>query len=427
LAFHLLVAIVAIQFRPVAARQPAAQVAQPGPAILLVSPPERAPERPSGGSTAANARHAPADDLGIHLDEAASEVRFASFAFKVHKITGRAALLFPFLTRTLSIGRVVVSRDAINSIPVVFRSPGSGRGGGRGAPLALDDAQVQALVDRSWSRHDRWLGFFVVKEVADTANPNAGQLPEVLHQYVIQNGLQSYVDATVRDPSHRTARGFAVNHSVRDLRLWTQLGIAADHTDFIDYIGSYTTAHPSTRATTELLFLLEKVARANYQGLTTLLDTDLAEEMQWTYAANRSAYRALVTIQEHHRSELRRRGLDSRAALSAYYDDIRLAILRGIVETTPGGYRASDAWFLFGSIYWQWGDVAGATRAWSHLAVDPGDAYATASLEILAATRAAHGAVPASDIDRILERERGCWATFSFDRLRKFGYRFDTY
>jgi len=116
LAFHLLVGIVAIQFQPVAARQPAGQAAQAGPAILLVPPPERAPDRSSGKSTAAIARHAPSDDLGIHLDEEASEVRFATFAFKVDKITGRAASLFPFLTRTLSIGRVVVSRDAINSM-----------------------------------------------------------------------------------------------------------------------------------------------------------------------------------------------------------------------------------------------------------------------------------------------------------------------
>jgi hypothetical protein len=38
-------------------------------------------------------------------------------------------------------------------------------------------------------------------------------------------------------------------------------------------------------------------------------------------------------------------------ALRAYYDNVRLTILNGILQTTPMGYRADDAGFLIGSVY----------------------------------------------------------------------------
>jgi hypothetical protein len=37
------------------------------------------------------------------------------------------------------------------------------------------------------------------------------------------------------------------------------------------------------------------------------------------------------------------------------------------------------------------------------------------------------GTVDARDIDRILKNENGRWLALSYDRLGRFGYRFDRY
>ncbi len=80
------------------------------------------------------------------------------------------------------------------------------------------------------------------------------------------------------------------------------------------------------------------------------------------------------------------------------------------------------------TIYWKEHKREDAIAAWRALLVDPADTYFIASSQILAELSAAP-ARPLNPrrINSILENENGRWVMASFDRLRKFGYRFDTY
>jgi hypothetical protein len=78
-----------------------------------------------------------------------------------------------------------------------------------------------------------------------------------------------------------------------------------------------------------------------------------------------------------------RRGLDSAEKLRNYYDKVRLAILAGVLRTTPDGYRAGGARFLIGAIYWRQGRAAEALQIWRNITVDPDDTYARVCRELL--------------------------------------------
>jgi hypothetical protein len=353
---------------------------------------------------------APPDNLGIRVDEDSSNVTLPGFTFDFSKVANRATVLFPFLTSTPSLDRVTApARSQTHTrLPNPLAQPPSDE---HKPPLVLGDAALQSVVDKSWSRRDRWRVFHAVAVLANAHSPNQGRLPALLGAYVAQNGLQPYIDAATRDP-----------------RLWVELGLAADHADFIDFVSRFASRNPSTKATTELLFLLDKLAQGSLDALTTLMDTDPSEDLRWTRDANGEAYRAIVTIRDHYRLLLERRGLMSGQALRAHYDGVRLAILESILFTTPGAYRAGDARFLIGAIYWRQGRAASARRVWKDISVDPGDRYVIASTEIAAAMRAAEErGLDARRINRILEYEHGRWVSFSFDRLWEFGYRFDTF
>jgi len=354
--------------------------------------------------------NAPPDTLGIRVTEESSSVHLPGFTFDFSKIAGRATLLFPFLTGSASLNRVTApARSRSRSrLPNPLAQPPSDE---RRPPLVLGDAALQSVVDKAWSRRDRWRVFHAIADLANSHSPDQGRLPALLAAYVAQDGLQPYLDTASRDP-----------------RLWVELGLAADHADFIDFVTRYASRNPSTKATTELLFLLDKLAQGSLDALSTLVDTDPGEDLRWTRRANAEAYAAIVTIRNHYRLMLERRGLSSGPAIKAHYDSVRLALLESILLTTPGGYRAGDARFLMGAILWRQGRAASARRIWKALIVDPGNRYAVASTEIVAAMRAAEEqGLDARRINRILEYEQGRWVSFSFDRLWQFGYRFDTF
>jgi hypothetical protein len=350
------------------------------------------------------------DPLGIQVDTESASVALPGFTFDFAKVANRASVLFPFVSGSVSLQRLTAparsqSRSRLPN-PLAQPAPDEHK-----PPLVLDDAALQAAVDKSWSRRDRWRVFRTIAALATTHNPSEGRLPELLGAYVAQNGLQPYIDAATRDP-----------------RLWVELGLAADHTDFIDFVMRFASTNPSTKAATELMFLVEKLAQGSLDALTTLVDTDPGEELRWTRRANDDAYKAIVRIRDHYRLVLARKGLTSGHALKAHYDGVRLAVLESILLTTPDGYRAGDARFLMGAIYWRQGRVATARRVWKDIRVDPDDHYAVASTEIEAAMRAAEErGVDQRRINRILEYEQGRWVSFSFDRLWEFGYRFDTF
>jgi hypothetical protein len=366
------------------------------------------------------------EDGAIRLRPGSETLALPEFTANVAKIAGRAPLLFPFVTPGLSLKRFAIApeREIRESFHDPFAPPREtpSTDARRRPPLTLSDAALQAVIDRSWSRRDRWTPFQQIVKLANTFSPDAGQLPALLHAYHRQNGLQPYVDRSIRDP-----------------RLWAELGLAADHVEFIGFISGFASAHPGTKATIELLFLLDQLAQANMDALLTLLDTDPAESLAWTREANRDAYQLIVDLRRHYAKQLQRKKLASSSGIAGYYDKVRLDILTGILRTTPHGYRANDARFLIGAIHWREGSVGDALRSWRGMTTDPTDAYATSIAQILDAiateTGGDRGSADsretmrrlAARINGILRAEHGRWIMFSIDRLQQFGFHFDTF
>ena len=402
--FHVAALVAAIwleEGRPQIALTPSEEEPAPDPVVVLVE------SLPPGSSLDADLR---AQSLGIQIDDDAASVSLPGFTFDFSKVVRRASVLFPFLTGTPMLERVIApARNASrNRLPnPLAQAPDAAPR----PPLDIADAALQSVIDKSWSRRDRWRLFGPVAALANSHSPNQGRVPALLSAYVAQNGLQPYIDASTRDP-----------------RLWVELGLASDHADFIDFVSRFAIRNPSTRATTELLFLLDKLAQGSLDALITLVEIDPAEALGWTRRANPEAFNAIATIRTHYRELLERKHLLSAEALKTHYDGVRLAVLESILLTTPRGYRAGDARFLMGSIYWKQGKIASARRIWKDMDVDPDDRYAAAAAEIVAAMRAAEErGIDQLRINRILQYEHGRWVSFSFDRLWKFGYRFDTF
>jgi hypothetical protein len=349
------------------------------------------------------------------LDEDSGVVSIGDFKFDASKLVQRAAVLFPFLSPGISLDHFAIrpGDERILRYERPARVDGS-RGSRALRPLQMSDRAIQALVDRTWSRRDRWEAFQPIAALAPHYSAADGAMPAVFQRYTDQNALQPYRDMATRDP-----------------RLWAQLGLAADHVSFIGFIREYAAAHPGTRGSIDLLFLLDRIAEASEDALQTLLDCKPEEDLQWTRSTNRDAYRLALQLRTYYRAQMSNLGIPSKAALRAHYARVRLAILEGILRSTPDGYRASDARFLIGAIHWRQGDPSRALEAWRGITLVAGDSYAAAAGELvsaLGANAANHDAAQlALQIDRVLKNDVGRWWDLSYERLKRFGYRFDTY
>jgi hypothetical protein len=392
--------------RPVM-RTPPANAASGGPKVEVFVVPQ--PE--TGSAPGLKAFSAGQDPFDFVFDGGSTTLPLPGFTFDYDKVARQATLLFPFLTPGVSLDAFgLMPRDPSRRLYYPATIPGDGAQAL--PPVVLTESRLQAIVDASWSRRDRWTVFREVMSLGDAHDPHEGELARVFQRYVQQNALQPYADSTMRDP-----------------RLWAQLGLAADHVAFIGFISHYASAHPSTRATTELLFLLDKLVQASYDCLITLLDIRAANDLQWTARQRKDAYRLIEKLHAHYSSQLEERGIGSPAALRTFYDKVRLAILTALLHTTPNGYRSGDARYLIGTIYWRHGDQAAALDVWRGIVADPGDTFAAAYSQTLTAIQgeAATEQPLHRRIDRALDAELGRWRDFSYTRLRHFGYRFDTY
>lgn len=340
------------------------------------------------------------------LDQDSAVVSIGDFTFDASKLIERAAVLFPFVSPGLSLEhfalhpgneRVVYQRSASAAAPAL-------------RPLELSEPAMQRLIDRAWSRRERWVAFESLTALAAQYDADAGGLSALFQRYTDQNALQPYQDMQIRDP-----------------RLWAQLGIVADHVKFIGFIRQYVAEHPGTRTSTSLLFLLDRLAEASEDGLEVLLESVPDEDLHWTRRYDRDAYRLAVQLRAHYRGEVARLELRSKTAIAGHYARVRLEILNGILRTTPNGYRANDARFLIGAIHWRERQPDEALRAWRGAVPVAGDTYVTATTQLGMALREQDPALRARQIERVLKNELGRWLDQSHDRLKRFGYRLDTY
>jgi len=326
------------------------------------------------------------------------------------RIAAHIAVLFPFVTPGLDLDAFFPARASASRL--VFENPFMRKGVAppprRQPRLELTPAAVQSLVDRSWTRARRWSAFERIRDICLTYDADDARLAALVSSYRDQNALQPYADGPLRD-----------------LRLWAQLGLAADHVAFVGFVRDYAVAHPGTKVTTELLLLVDTIAQANEDALAVLVETDQPGDLEWTRQTHPRAYSLATQIQRQYAKKLAELHLSSRSAVEAYYEGGRLGLLTRILATTPGGYRANDVRFLIGSILWKQSRRMEAMRAWRSLTSGTADSYAVAIGQLRVAVNS-----PQPDprnIEYILKNQQGRWLSFSDERLRRFGYRVDTF
>ena len=233
------------------------------------------------------------------------------FSYDTSRIRLRGEVLFPFLTGRLPFLdelRVATAADRQR----LHNPLGTGRRRrAAGRPLLEISATARdALVDGSWSRRDRWQSLSTIAELTGRYDPDDGQLPAVVRGHVERNLLQPYLESAVPDP-----------------RFWVMLGLAADHLDVIQFVGRHAQQHPSSRTTTELLFLLDELAEANRGAFELLMRTNIAN-LKATAASSPEDVQLAWQLQRGYESWTRERGLDQAKALDAHYDGVRLRIPR---------------------------------------------------------------------------------------------------
>ena len=151
---------------------------------------------------------------------------------------------------------------------------------------------MQAVLDAAWSRRERWAAFQHIQDLVQRSNPQEGDLPTLLRRYVSENLLQPFDASQNSEP-----------------KLWALLSVAADHNEFIQFIRSFVARVPSSRATTELLFLLDKLVQANLHAVLALLELDADHGLVWTKTVSPSGAEALLRVRRYHEGVLSARGL----------------------------------------------------------------------------------------------------------------------
>lgn len=331
----------------------------------------------------------------------------AQFPFDVARVAN-ATNLFPFLTDPLLF--LDEARQKVRPSPDRLINPlARARAISTNPPLSAGDQELQDLVDRAWSRRRRWDNFAPIAEMLDRHDPQDGDAHLLMRRYLDQNLLQPYYDTSTRDP-----------------RFWVMLGLAADHARLVEFVAAFVRQYPSSRTTTELLFMLEEFAQASRDTLLMLLSTSPESDLADTQEASTPAFQIATRVYRQYEAVAFERGLRDAKSVQRYFDDIRLRILRTIVETTPEGYGRTDARFLAGRVLWEQNRSREAIEWWRDLQPDGRDAYAAASSAVADAL-AIGGPQRASEISRILGAEYRRWLEFSADRLAEFGYTFDTF
>lgn len=335
--------------------------------------------------------------------------RVPGFEFDIAKIRARQDDLFPFLTTDLTVLDDVRAIAQKRAAALTWQTPSAPKRSDSGLPpLRIDDAELWDLVDAAWSRRERWRTFERIATLVATHDPDDGRSAELLRTHIDQNLLQPYYDTATRDP-----------------RFWVMLNLAADHALLVRFVSAFVREHPSTRASTELLFLLDEYAQASRDALLMLMATEPERQLPLTRDGDAGAYELAVRVRNRYLSWLRERDLDATARIRSYFDGIRLRILTTIIETTPGGYGAADARYLVGLIEWDQNRVPDALASWNRIGPDERRMYEPVYTEILREVRT--GRPSAVRISRLLGAEYRQWLEFSKQRLAEFGYSLDSF
>jgi hypothetical protein len=376
--------------------------------LLMPAPPPRAVE-PAAMTGVARIHLPPVPEPPIAIDEPVkpedlSGYDISGLPFDMLKIARRRHSLFPFLNQELDfLDRIAneareAGGDTVSPLAVHPETP----------PLELHPASLQQVIDDSYARRYRWIRFGTIATLLTTHDAQGGDAPGLIRSYLDQNLLQPYCHGRTKDG-----------------QFWALLENAADHADFLEFIRDYSKRNPASRTTTELLFLVDELAQASREAALTVSGTLIHRDLLRTAVESPSAAKLAADVDRSLRDSLAARGL-AMADLPEAYDGFRLRVLATIVETTPGGYREADARFLAGQIFFMRRDYDQALQWWKAMRPIEGDSYAPAARAIANAIRG-HDRIDVPVIGTILSRERARWNATSYERLRQFGYRCDTY
>jgi len=324
--------------------------------------------------------------------------------FNLAKIDARRASLFPFLTADLSF----IERMAgdVRSAAAHLKNPLDPELAAM--PLALDVRLQQQVVDEAWSRRDRWKQFSQIRALLIGHDAHTGDAPRLMRAYLDQNLLQPYCDGRSKDG-----------------QFWALLENSTEYVDFLEFIRSYARTRSSSRTTTELLFLMDELAQGNREVAQTVLGTNVSHDLARTATMSPNAALLAARIGNDLRVWLASHGYTQHEGVGPAYDHVRLRILSTIVETTPNGYRESDARFLAGEIFFRQGNVEEAMQWWAAMRPRDEDTYAAAAKTILAILEP--GRVDFGALRSVLWRESARWHDVNYARLKQFGYRCDSY
>jgi hypothetical protein len=323
--------------------------------------------------------------------------------FNLAKIDARRASLFPFLTADLSF----LERFATDVRASSARLKNPLDQALHALPLALGTPVRQRVIDEAWARRDRWRQFAQIRALLLGHDAHGGDAPALMRGYLDQNLLQPYCDGRSKDG-----------------QFWALLENSTEYVDFLEFIRSYSRTRSSSRTTTELLFLMDELAQGNREVAQMVLQTSVSHDL--TQTATQSPRAALLAASI---------GTDLRVWLASHqytqsqlgpaFDEVRLRILTAIVETTPDAYREADARFLAGEIFFQQGRLEEAMQWWAPMRPQDGDTYAAAARSILFILQP--GRVDISALRSVMWRESARWHDVNYSRLKKFGYRCDSY
>ena len=324
--------------------------------------------------------------------------------FNLARIDARRASLFPFLTADLSfIERMATD---VRSSAAHLKNPLEPALMAR--PLSLTDRLRQQIVDEAWSRRSRWKQFSQIRALLIGHDAHTGDAPALMRSYLDQNLLQPYCDGRTKDG-----------------QFWALLENATDYVDFLEFIRSYARTRSSSRTTTELLFLMDELTQGNREVAQTVLGTEVSHDLAYSATISPRAARLAASIAADLRVWLASHGYTQHQGVGPAYDQVRLRVLSTIVETTPDGYRESDARFLAGEILFLQGNVEEAMQWWAKMQPRDGDTYAAAANAIRKILEP--GRVDVSALRRVLWRESARWHDVNYSRLVHFGYRCDSY
>jgi hypothetical protein len=329
---------------------------------------------------------------------------FSGLPFNLAKIDARRASLFPFLTADLSfIERIA---NDVRSSSAKLKNPLDDALTAK--PLVLSPSLLQQVVDEAWARRDRWKQFTQIRSLLIGHDAHAGDAPALMRAYLDQNLLQPYCDGRSKDGQY-----------------WALLENSTEYVDFLEFIRAYSRTRSSSRTTTELLFLMDELAQGNKEVAQTVLNTSVSHDLARSATISPLAARLAASINADLRVWLASRGYALHQGVGPAFDAVRLRILSTIVETTPDGYRASDARFLAGEVLFTQRNYEEAMQWWAAMRPRDDDTYAAAARSILKILEP--GRVDLHALRSVLWRESARWHDINYAQLKKFGYRCDSY